>query len=63
MDEQTEAWLLRHGSTEWTHSGRHAGRQELALDEAGRDEARAAGRVLLIEDHCPAAAAQRRQSR
>jgi probable phosphoglycerate mutase len=43
---KAEAWLLRHASTEWTHCGRHTGRTEIPLDAAGRDEARAAARVL-----------------
>ncbi|MBU6336213.1 MAG: histidine phosphatase family protein [Acidobacteria bacterium] len=38
--------LLRHGQTEWTISGRHTGRSDIELTEAGREEARAAGRRL-----------------
>ncbi len=38
--------LLRHGETEWTISGRHTGRSDIELTEAGREEARAAGRRL-----------------
>ena len=38
--------LLRHGETEWTISGRHTGRSDIELTEAGRAEARAAGRRL-----------------
>ena len=38
--------LLRHGETEWTISRRHTGRTDIELTEAGREEARAAGRRL-----------------
>jgi probable phosphoglycerate mutase len=38
--------LLRHGQTEWTISGRHTGHSDIELTEAGRDEAREAGRRL-----------------
>ena len=38
--------LLRHGQTEWTISRQHTGRTDIALTDAGRDEARAAGERL-----------------
>ena len=38
--------LLRHGETEWTLSRRHTGSTDVALTEAGREEARAAGERL-----------------
>lgn len=38
--------LLRHGQTEWTISGRHTGRTDIALTAAGEEEARAAGERL-----------------
>ena len=38
--------LLRHGETEWTINRRHTGRTDVELTDAGREEARAAGRRL-----------------
>jgi probable phosphoglycerate mutase len=41
-----ELWLVRHGETEWSRSGAHTGRTDIALTEAGREKARAIGRRL-----------------
>ncbi|HEY5144834.1 MAG TPA: histidine phosphatase family protein [Solirubrobacteraceae bacterium] len=38
--------LLRHGETPWSLAGRHTGRSDVPLSDAGREEARAAGRRL-----------------
>jgi probable phosphoglycerate mutase len=41
-----ELWLLRHGSTEWTRTGRHTGRTDVPLDDDGRRQAAQIGRAL-----------------
>lgn len=37
---------IRHGETEWSRTGRHTGRTDVALNEAGRRAAKAIGRAL-----------------
>ena len=44
--DRPRIWLARHGETEWTLSGQHTGRTDIALTPAGRRRAQALGRYL-----------------
>lgn len=56
--------LLRHGETEWSKTGRHTGRTDIELTEAGREQAEYAGVVLgeLDLDHPFVICSPRRRS-
>jgi broad specificity phosphatase PhoE len=45
-----EVWLVRHAETEWSRSGKHTGRTDVPLTDAGRERARELGSRLEGRD-------------
>ncbi|HET7343477.1 MAG TPA: histidine phosphatase family protein [Methylomirabilota bacterium] len=43
---ERRVWLVRHGETEWSKSGQHTGRTDIALTARGERQAKALGRYL-----------------
>lgn len=46
MTGSPHIYLIRHGATEWSQSGRHTGRTDIGLTAQGRSDACQVGRLL-----------------
>jgi probable phosphoglycerate mutase len=56
-------WLVRHGETEWSRTGKHTGRTDLPLTERGEEEARALAPLVAGLDPCLVLSSPRTRAR
>jgi broad specificity phosphatase PhoE len=49
MRHDHQIWLIRHGETEWSQSGKHTGRTDVPLSETGKRRAQALRPLLSSE--------------
>lgn len=47
MGRDVELWLIRHGETEWSASGKHTSRTDVPLTPRGRQRAKVLGNYLV----------------
>src|SRR5205807_4850529 len=47
MGDGVELWLIRHGETEWSASGKHTSRTDMPLTARGRQRAEVLGNYLV----------------
>ncbi|WP_433184293.1 histidine phosphatase family protein [Actinoallomurus sp. CA-150999] len=58
-----ELILLRHGETEWSRTGRHTGRTDVALTERGEEQAKALAPLIAARDIALAVASPAQRAR